>query len=159
LEVPASSQTASVLAVNGAPSSVAPQDELFFLRRALTAAPEGQKAPFEIRSVAPAEVAALEISNYPLVILANVERLSEAAVEKLEEYADGGGKVLVFLGDKVNPAFYNATLAGANRRHGGLLPATIKGVAPKDVGFVSAMNYENRALGAFQEPKLGTLLG
>src|SRR5262249_29872889 len=101
----------------------------------------------------------LDLSKYPLVVLANVERLSEQAVEKLEEYADGGGSVLVFLGDKVNPGFYNQTLAAANRRQGGLLPATIKGIDPKDVGFVGSMNYEHRALAAFQEPKLGTLLG
>src|SRR5262249_58537014 len=107
IEVPETTQTVDVLAVNGAPSSIAHQDELFFLRLALTAAPEGQKAPFAIRSVAPAELADLELSKYPLVVLANVERLSEQSVEKLEEYADGGGSVLVFLGDKVNPAFYN----------------------------------------------------
>jgi hypothetical protein len=159
IEVPETTQTALVLAVNGAPSSVPHQDELFFLRLALTAAPEGQKAPFEIRSIAPAEQAGLEVGKYPLVILANVERLAEAAVEKLEEYVDGGGKLLVFLGDKVNPAFYNAALAGANRRHGGLLPATIRGIKEEPVGFIGAINYEHRALAAFQEPKLGTLLG
>src|SRR5262249_58480274 len=96
IEVPETTQTVDVLAVNGAPSSVAHQDELFFLRLALTAAPEGQKAPFDIRSIAPAELAGVEVANYPLVVLANVERLSEAAVEKLEEYVDGGGKLLGF---------------------------------------------------------------
>ncbi len=159
IEVPETTETVSVLAVNGAPSSVLHQDELFFLRLALTAAPEGQKTPFEIRSIAPAELNGLDVNKYPLIILANVEKLSEAAVEKLEEYADEGGKLLVFLGDKVNPTFYNATLAGANRRNGGLLPAVIKGIKEEPVGFIGAINYEHRALAAFQEPRLGTLLG
>src|SRR5262249_39188882 len=49
--------------------------------------------------------------------------------------------------------------AAANRSRGGPLPARVKGSEPKDVGFVGSMNYEHRALAAFQEPKLGTLLG
>jgi Aerotolerance regulator N-terminal/von Willebrand factor type A domain len=159
LEIPEQTQTVSLLAVNGAPSSVAHQDELFFLRFALTAAPEGQKAPFDIHAIAPSEVAATEVKNYPLVVLANVAELSEAAVEKLEDYLDGGGKLLVFLGDRVSPEFYNRVLAGANRRHGGLLPATIRGLVPKDAGHIASIQYEHRALAAFQEPKLGSLLG
>jgi hypothetical protein len=159
IEVPETTQTVSVLAVNGAPSNVPHQDELFFLRFALTAAPEGQKAPFDIHAVSPAELTGSEMSKFPLVILANVERLTENAVEKLEDYVAGGGNLLVFLGDKVNADFYNSTLAGANRRNGGLLPATITGKREEDVGFIGAINYEHRALAAFQEPKLGTLLG
>src|SRR5436190_2814484 len=129
-------------------------------RLALTATPEGQSPPFQIRGLAPAEVASTTLSKYPLVILANVEKLSDAAVEKLEDYVAGGGKLLVFLGDKVDARFYNRALAGANRRNGGLLPARIKTPARlRSVGFIGEMNYEHRALAAFQEPKLGTLLG
>ncbi len=159
LEIPTQTQTVSILAVNGAPSSVAHQDELFFLRFALTAAPEGQKAPFDITAIAPSEVASSELKSYPLVVLANVAELSESAVEKLEDYVDGGGKLLVFLGDRVVPDSYNRLLAGANRRQGGLLPATIRGVAPKAAGHIASIQYEHRALAAFQEPKLGSLLG
>jgi hypothetical protein len=159
IEVPETTETVPILAVNGAPSNVPHQDELFFLRLALTATPEGQKEPFRIEAIGPAEVAAREIAKFPLVVLANVERLSDSAVEKLEDYVAEGGKLLVFLGDKVNANFYNTTLAGANRRHGGLLPATITGKREENVGFIGAINYEHRALAAFQEPKLGALLG
>ncbi len=159
IEVPESTETVPILAVNGAPSNVPHQDELFFLRLALTATPEGQKPPFAIQAVGPAELAASELSKFPMVVLANVERLSDNAVEKLEDYVAGGGNLLVFLGDKVHTKFYNATLAGANRREGGLLPASISGKREEAVGFIGAINYEHRALAAFQEPKLGTLLG
>jgi hypothetical protein len=159
IEVPETTETVPILAVNGAPSNVPHQDELFFLRLALTAAPEGEKEPFRIQAIGPAEVGAADLAKFPLVVLANVERLSDSSVEKLEKYVDEGGKLLVFLGDKVNPAFYNSTLAGPSRLHGGLLPATISGQREEKVGFIGAMNYEHRALAAFQEPKLGTLLG
>jgi hypothetical protein len=163
LEVHTTTTTAHILAVNGSPSEVPHQDELFFLRFALTAVPEGQKEPFQLRAVGAAEVAGADQDRFPLVILANVERLSEQAVEKLEDYVAGGGKLLVFLGDKVNPGFYNDTLAGAGRRHGGLLPGRLGDIKDRKkgdpAGFISAVNYEHGALAAFQEPKLGTLLG
>jgi hypothetical protein len=159
IEVPETTQTVRVLAVNGSPSNVAALDELFFFRVALTATPEGQKEPFNVRAVSPAELASAELTTFPLVVLANVERLTESAVEKLEDYVAEGGHLLAILGDRVDPGFYNAALAGANRRHGGLLPATITGKSAEPVGFIGAINYEHRALAAFQEPKLGTLLG
>jgi hypothetical protein len=163
LEVPTTTATVAVLAVNGSPSAVPHLDELFFLRLALTAAPEGQKEPFQLRAVGPAEVAGTDLAGFPLVVLANVEKLSDEAVEKLEGYVAGGGKLLVFLGDRVNPTFYNDALAGANRRHGGLLPARLGAIRDRQkgdpAGFISAVNYEHRALAAFGEPKLGSLLG
>src|SRR5690606_5055313 len=67
LEVPATTATVKVLAVNGAPSSVAAQDELFFLRFALTAAPEGQSPPFVLTTVSPQELAAQPLETFPLV--------------------------------------------------------------------------------------------
>ncbi len=159
VEMPDKTEAIDVLAVNGAPSAVAHQDELFFLRLALTAAPEGQNSPFRLTAVAPAEMAD-KLDKYPLVILANVEKLAEPAVEKLEDYVEKGGSLLVFLGDKVDASFYNAVLGGANRRHGGLLPARLRTPAKEeDVGFISAVNYEHRALSIFQGPRLGTLLG
>ena len=63
LEIPKQTQTVPVLAVNGSPSSVAHQDELFFLRFALTAVPEGQKPPFSIHAIAPSEVASTEVKR------------------------------------------------------------------------------------------------
>jgi hypothetical protein len=159
LEVPETTQTVPVLAVNGAPSNVPSQDELFFLRLALEAAPEGQSSPFKLTAIGVPELGAADLSKFPLVVLANVERLGEAVVEKLEEYVDRGGQLLVFVGDKVNPAFYNDVLAGRNRRHEGLLPGRFKeGAKVTPAGYISALEYEHRALAAFQEPKLGTLL-
>src|SRR5262249_25449661 len=96
-----------VLAVNGSPSQVPRLDELFFLRLALTAAPEGQNSPVSLDTVSGAGLADADLGKYPLVIVANVESLPEAGVKKLEDFASDGGSVLFFLGDKVNPAFYN----------------------------------------------------
>ncbi len=157
-------ETVKILAVNGAPSQVPHKDELFFLRLALTASPEGQKSPMAVDTVGTAGVAAADLSKYPLVILANVESLPAAAVEKLEDFVAAGGSLLVFLGDKVNADFCNETLAGANRRHGGLLPAKLVAIEGnpaegKDVAYIGGANFDHPALAAFQDTRSATLIG
>ena len=156
----------SVLAVTADPKQVdRPRNDLFFLNLALTVSPqEGQKSPVTLTPTSPAGLANLDLTQYPLVILANVESLSEAAVARLEAYADDGGSVLFFLGDKVNRAFYNETLAGGNRRNGGLLPAKLveregDPADTKDVATIGAVNYEHPALSPFEDPRFAALGG
>ena len=164
-----------VLAVNGAPSSVPRNDELFFFRTALTVSPEGE-SPVHVDIVQPANLAAAALANYPLVVLANVESLPQATVEVLERYTDRGGNLLVFLGDNVNADSYNQLLAGTTRMHGGLLPARLReilghalgtpitnrpvdspaGLTP-DIAFVAAVDYDHPALATFEDPKFGNL--
>ena len=96
-----------VLAVDGAPSHISHLDELFFFRLALTADPDSGRIQFDETS--PAELAGKDLTGYPLIVLANVESLSTQALEKVEKFVDKGGSLLVFLGDKVNAAYYNDT--------------------------------------------------
>ncbi|HKI35531.1 MAG TPA: BatA domain-containing protein [Gemmataceae bacterium] len=154
-----------VLAVNGAPSQVPRLDELFFLRTALTAGEE--QSPIQLDVIGPPALGGTDLGKYPLVILANVESLTPDAVEKLEQYADGGGSVLFFLGDKVNAAFYNQALAAATRIHGGLLPGRLTdvqgnaGAGKPDESFatVSSVDYDHPALAAFGDSRFATLGG
>ncbi|MBI3467283.1 MAG: VWA domain-containing protein [Planctomycetes bacterium] len=173
-----------VLAVNGAPSAVPRTDELFFFRTALTVGPEGE-SPVRVDVVNAANFESAKLNEYPLVVWANVESLPAGAVEKLEQYVDAGGNLLVFLGDHVNPEFYNRTLTGPTRLHGGLLPARLDvvvgqaaslpanpagnpsirpahsvgqaGSSPHDVAFVAAVDYDHPALATFEDPKFGNL--
>lgn len=150
-----------ILAVNGDPSQVAARDELFFLRTALTASPEGS-SPIRLMVVAPDNLARQPMTNYPLVILANVATLTGEALEKLESFVDGGGSLFVFLGDKVTPAYYNQYLASPTRLHGGLLPARL--TAPTNAPdedesglFIGNVDYDHEALAAFQDPGFANL--
>jgi hypothetical protein len=68
---------------------------------------------------------ALEDANlaaYHVVILANVFRLTETVAAQLERFAQGGGGVVFFLGDQVDPDLYNRLLY---RDGTGLLPARL----------------------------------
>ena len=64
-----------------------------------------------------------------MVILANVESAPPQAVTHLESFVDGGGGLLIFLGDKTNAAFLNQSFSGSNRLHGGLLPGPVIGMS------------------------------
>ena len=132
----------NVVAVNGAPSSIRRNDELFFLRAAL-AAGGAETNPINVTSVRANAFQAASLDDVRLVILANVETLPEAAVGKLESYVDRGGSLLVFLGNQVEPSFYNDSLARSAR--GALLPAKLIGTAARG----------NPAVGSDQAPVAG----
>ncbi len=154
----------NLLAVNGAPSAVPRLDELFFLKLALTVSPEGQQSAVHVDTVSPATLADADLAKYPLVILANVEQLSEDGVTKLEDFAERGGSVLFFLGDKVSAPFYNDVLAGSNRRYGGLLPGKLierqgDPASPKEIANIAQVRFEHPALSGFQDQRSGALTG
>jgi len=148
-----------VLAVNGDSSAVPQRDELFFLDAALTADETAGRA-IRLRTISPEQFAGVNPDPYALVILANVEALDGGVTEKLEKYVDGGGSLLVFLGDRVDPAAYNGRPASG--LHGGLLPATLAGVtgdaaADRAVTAVAAVDTEHPALAVFHDPSFADL--
>lgn len=159
-------ESVRVLAVNGAPSSVPEQDELMYLRAALSAAAdEAGHSPFQVDAVSPAELAArplADLKKYPLVILANVESLPAPVVERLEEYADAGGRLLVTLGDKVRGPLFNESLANPARRHGGLSPGrllTVQGepATGKTVASIGDVDTDHPALSVYADERAGNL--
>jgi hypothetical protein len=160
-------KTIKVLAVNGAPSQVRTQDELFFLRLALNPQLDEEKSSIDVEEVAPDNLAEKLAdpdkarSQFPLVILANVESLPAAALDRLEEYTALGGSVFFYLGDKVNADSYNESLAGASHRYGGLLPGKLgklEGSAQaKEDLTISSLAYDHPALSAFGDPRFARL--
>lgn len=152
-----------VLAVDGAPSSVQRLDELFFLKTALTAAVEG-KSPIQVDTVSTASLAEKSLSDYPLVILANVDSLPLPLVETLEQYVDAGGSLWVFLGDKAQKSFYNDALASPARLHGGLLPCRLNKIegnpaGTQDFAYIGDINADHVALAAFADAGFANLAG
>ena len=165
-----------VLAINGAPSHVAPQDELFFFRLALTVRPaaapaagvEVVDAPVIVDQVVPVEVTLRRLRDYRLVVMANVPNLSPAALEALEKYVDQGGSLVITLGDRVDMQAYNSWV-GEHRLHGGLLPGrllrlaeggaeqALPAEADQDAGFVAAIDETHPALAGFGAGGLGSL--
>ena len=164
VEVPAS---VKILAVDGGPSAVEREDALFFLLRALTAAPEGQKSPIEVEIVTADALPGKNLSPYPLVLLADVGRFSPEAVTKLEDYVAGGGSAFFFLGGRVEAESYNKGFIDPGRRDGGLLPGRlvrVQGVAAPgkdtpDAAFVGDAVFDHPGLAPFRDPGFGSLVG
>lgn len=110
-----------ILIVNGEPSSDAYDDEVTFLATALR--PEGELVSGnETVIVDEAELDNVNLSDFHLVILANVYRISDPMIEGLESFVRRGGGLMIFLGDQVDPDLYNAALY---RSGSGLLPAEL----------------------------------
>ena len=157
-------QSVKVLAVNGGPSRVGREDALFFLQRALTAAPEGQKSPIEVDTIPADAFADKDLAGYPLVVLADVESLPPKAVDKLEDYVAAGGSAFFFLGARVDKSFYNDNLIGPGRRDGGLLPGRLidrqgDPASGKEVAFVGDVDFDHPALSPFRDPGFASLVG
>ncbi len=76
-----------------------------FLRTALD--PDGESEFFSVRETDADGLVASPDWNADVVILSNVGRLSAAAVENLVAFRARGGGILIGLGDRVDPRYYN----------------------------------------------------
>ena len=76
----------------------------------------------------PGALATERLEKFRMVFLVNVPQLSGKAATALSEYVAKGGALIVFLGDQVQTAFYNAALY---REGEGPLPAPLS--APRDI--------------------------
>jgi hypothetical protein len=90
----------------------------FHLEIALSAA----KA-YEVENRTVDDLEKLNLELYPTIYLLNVQQIkSEKALKALDDYVQNGGSLAYFLGDKVQPAFYNEVLF---RKYNGLFPLLI----------------------------------
>jgi hypothetical protein len=122
-----------ILVVNGKPSSDPYRDEAHLLETALQ--PQGEVfSGNRVQTVEESVLDGMALHERHLVVLANVFRLSEPAIEKLRQYVAGGGGLLVFLGDQVDPAVYNATLHDEDP---GLLPVRLGEIVQPPAGGVT----------------------
>ncbi len=108
------SQNIKVMVVDGDPETISHRSESFYLERALN--------PFSVSlsHIDPtistlAELPLRNLSDFSVVILANVRELSPGYELELEKFVLNGGALLFGMGDQVNPKYFNEHL-------GNLLP-------------------------------------
>ena len=114
-----------VLLVDGDPHPEAPvRGETFFLRLALMPGPQA-RLPIS-PTVIPASLFDGEnLDKYDLIVLANVGGIEPARAEAIAKAVRRGLPIVIFLGEKVDPANYNATLFGGETA---LAPIRLGGV-------------------------------
>jgi hypothetical protein len=103
------SQNIKVLVVDGDPETISHQSESFYLERALN--------PFSVflSHIDPtvstlAELPLRNLSDFSVVILANVRELSPGYELELEKFVLNGGALLFGMGNQVNPKYFNERL-------------------------------------------------
>lgn len=94
--------------VGSAGATGAAGDEGRFVRTALD--PDGTGEFFAVRETDPEGLVAPEGWTADVVILSNVGRLSAAAVENLVRFRARGGGILIGLGDRIDPRYYNTDI-------------------------------------------------
>jgi uncharacterized membrane protein len=122
----------AVLLVDGG-GGPARQSAAFYIRTALHAASGGSdpSAAGRVDVVVPADLPAVVLDGYRVVLLCDVRDLPLPQVERLEQYVQAGGGLAVFLGSEADRDFYNGLLGGSAgngslaRPLGGLLPAEL----------------------------------
>lgn len=125
---------ARILLVNGAPEpGNIENDEVGFLQAVLEPPSDDPGvgsafAPFRPRTVYPDQLTTgtLQLSEFDVVVLANVQTLSTSAVETLEAAVASGLSLLITVGDNVTPETYNRRLWRSDGS--GLLPAELQRV-------------------------------
>ncbi len=99
--------------------------DTFYLQKLFVDAARG----YQIVSKTRDDLETLELTpdRFPCIYLLNVPTLSEKAVKRLENYLEQGGRVAIFLGDRVQATAYNKLLyANGN----GLFPVELETVLP-----------------------------
>ncbi len=147
-------QSVEVLMVNGAPSGVPHNDELFFATRALN---PGQRSDSSIvpEVVTSEGLADEKLADYDVVLLANVSRLDESTAEKLEAFVDDGGGLFVAVGDQVDTDNYNERLEGLlpkPLRHGKRLAERDDPDAPVKITRLGASERKHPVFRVFDMP-------
>jgi hypothetical protein len=144
-------QEVAALLVDGSPGAGYLESETYFLDHALNPRLYA-RSRVKPRTVTVPEFDAIGLADYQVVVLANVEKLEPAAMDKLKAFVDAGGGLLITTGDNVNADNYNAMF-------GPLLPRELRGAKLSNAGAqaggeVRPMRLESPALDADAHPIL-----
>ena len=96
----------------------------YYVRAALRAV-STETAGLPLQAIRPEDLAHADLSRYRVVVLSNVPRLTEDDLARLEKHVQSGAGLLVLLGDRVDPTFYNTLMASPSRPLGGLMPGEL----------------------------------
>lgn len=105
-------------------------NDLLYLRAALGVG----ASPFTTFVVSPADLPAMRLDEYAVVVAGQMTGLSRREAGVLRGFVQRGGGLVVFLGPDVSLSEYNALFATPDSEYGALLPAALGKVveAPED---------------------------
>lgn len=114
-----------VLVVDGDVEAWREKPAAFYLKAALQAVDaEGESVEADI--IKPDELASARLERCRVLLLCNLRDLPLAQLERVEKFVQAGGGLAIFLGGRVDAAFYNEVMGAPTRPLHGLLPAEIR---------------------------------
>jgi hypothetical protein len=101
----------------------------------------------------------LDLSAYDAIFLSNVGRFGRDEANVLYQYVAGGGGVVTFLGDQVQPESYNPMLGGGDDPSRRVLPARLGEPVFDLAGFgIDPLGYNHPIVKPFEgQPRAGLL--
>ncbi len=148
-------QPERVLLVDGEEGRAVFQNETYYLETALRI--RSEEAGGRLRAFEPDRIVwengngFPRLDGYRAVVLANARRLTDDDAARLEAYVQGGGNLLIFIGDQVSPA----TLLPLQQAE--LLPGEVASTATEKSLRVSEWAKAHAALACFNDPQFGDL--
>jgi hypothetical protein len=130
-----------------------------YLANALNPNPSGD-SPIRPIVVTDGDLADTQLADFDCVFLCNVAQLTGSEAERLARYAESGGGVVIFLGDRVAPASYNALLQGSNGAgtRPSLLPAAIGPIVAQPQFGLDPLDYRHPIVAPFRGRERAGLL-
>ena len=150
-----SMKSIKVHAVNGEQKKADIEDETFFVTRALiNVGDEGTPIDYTESTTFPSADA---LRRYDVLILANVSNLTDAEAERLKVYVNGGGGLIITLGDKVDVNAYQQHLGGTDNP---LMPCTLMQAVGDPIGkeefqVIASVDYRHPIFTPFSNPNHG----
>ena len=139
-----------VLIVDGDPSGIFGKSESFYLSKALS--PGGSAiSGVDVTVVDDTDFDSSDLSQYEVIFVANLYRITEARAEGLHEWAKNGGGLVLLLGDQIDEDVYNDVLY---KNGSGLLPfklSTVGGDEKEEKWVYIKPEKENHPLFRFFE--------
>lgn len=105
------------LLVDGDYGSRYGSSETFYLKRALN--PPGRVlSGVAATTITDTELESVELRNFQVVMLCNLHQLTDKFVDDLKVWVANGGGLVIFPGDQVDEAYFNARLYGEGETEG-----------------------------------------
>jgi hypothetical protein len=130
-----------------------------YLANALNPNPGGD-SPIRPIVIAEGDLADAQLADFDCVFLCNVAQLTTSEAERLARYTESGGGVVIFLGDRVVPASYNALVQSGNGAgtRPSLLPATIGPIVAQPQFGLDPLDYRHPIVAPFRGRERAGLL-
>jgi hypothetical protein len=130
-----------------------------YLANALNPNPGGD-SPIRPIVIAEGDLADAQLADFDCVFLCNVAQLTASEADRLARYAESGGGVVIFLGDRVVPASYNALLQSGKVTNArpSLLPAVIGPIVAQPQFGLDPLDYRHPIVAPFRGRERAGLL-